>query len=133
MGSSVNTPLLVSGTAINVVSTTEIVAVVSGGVTTNNAQTQVQFEFDLDFLNSSSGTTITLKIRRGNGITGAAVATFGPFALTASLRSNYSMNAVDVPGEVHQAVYSATVTVAGNSGTPVIETATLQALVTPAS
>lgn len=131
--SPVNTPVQAVGTNVTVVSTTEIVAVTANNIVTNNLQTQVQFEFDIDFLNSSTGTTLTLKIRRGTGITGTVVATYGPVTLVASARSFASMIAVDVPGEVHGASYVGTVTVAGNSGSPVIETAGLQVLVSSAS
>lgn len=130
MPSPINGTALGIGTAINVVSTTEIVAAVSAGVNCDNVQTQVSLSGSIDFLNSSTGTSVTLKIRRGNGITGTLITnanTWGPFTLVASNRVNFNIDGSDIPGLVGGQVYSLTVTVAGNSGTPVIEVATLQA------
>lgn len=130
MGSPLNATLPGVGSAVSVVSTTEIVAVVSQPVNCDALVTQVQLEWSIDLTNSSSGTSITVKIRRGNGITGTLVTganTWGPFALTASVRSNVSGCAYDVPGAEGGAVYSITVTIAGNSGSPVINTAVVQA------
>jgi hypothetical protein len=130
MGSPLNATLPGVGSAISVVSTTEIVAVVSNPVNLDAVVTQVQLEWAVDLTNSSSGTTVTVKVRRGNGITGTLVTganTWGPFTLTSSNRSNFSGVAYDVPGAEGGAVYSVTVTIAGNSGSPTINTATVQA------
>ena len=130
MPSPINASALAVQAATSVVSTTEIVIALSSPVNCDNVQTQVNLRACVDFLNSSSGTSITFKVRRGNGITGTLVSnanTWGPFALTASVRSNYSLDASDIPGLVGGQVYSLTATVAGNSGSPTVETATLQA------
>lgn len=126
--SPLNAPLMGVGSSISVVSTTEIVAATSGPVNTDNLETVVYLEANLDFLNSSSGTTITLKLERGTAIGGTAITsggTWGPFALTASARSNYGIAGYDLPGLVFNQKYVFTVTVAGNSGSPTIETATI--------
>lgn len=130
MGSPSNATLPGVGAAINVVSTTEIVAASSQGVNLDGIQTLVQLEWAMDLTNSSTGTSVTFKIRRGTGITGTLVTganTWGPFALTASLRNNFSGVAYDIPGLEGGQQYSVTATVAGNSGTPVINTAVIQA------
>lgn len=130
MGSPSNATLPGVGSAINVVSTTEIVIATSQGVNLDGIQTLCQLEWAVDLTNSSTGTSVTFKVRKGTGITGALVSganTWGPFALTASLRSNFSGLSYDVPGMEGGQQYSLTATVAGNSGTPVVNTATLQA------
>lgn len=130
MGSPLNATLPGVGSAISVVSTTEIVAAVSQPVNCDALVTQVQLEWSIDLTNSSSGTTATVKIRRGNGITGTLVTganTWGPFTLVASNRLGLSGCAYDVPGAEGGVVYSVTVTIAGNSGSPTINTAIVQA------
>lgn len=130
MGSPLNATLPGVGSAISVVSTTEIVAATSQGVNLDGIQTLVTLSFAVDLLNSSSGTSVTFKVRRGTGITGTLVTganTWGPFALTASARQNFSGVAYDIPGLEGGAQYSVTATIAGNSGTPTIETAVLEA------
>lgn len=130
MGSPSNATLPGVGSAISVVSTTEIVAAVSQGVNLDGIQTLVQLEWAFDLTNSSSGTTATVKVRRGNGITGALVTggnTWGPFTLVASNRLNISGMSWDIPGLEGGQVYSVTLTIAGNTGTPTINTVTLQA------
>ena len=88
-------------------------------------QSLVLVEFNLDFLNSSSGTTITFKVRRTSA-TGTLVTnanTWGPFTLAASSRYNFGISATDQPGESAGLVYVVTATIASNSGTATFETA----------
>lgn len=131
MPSPSNIPAMGVAGPINVVSTTEIVAVTSAPINTDNLETAVNIIACIDFLNSSSGTTATVKIERGIAIAGTPITsggTWGPVALTASVRSQMIAMGVDNPGQVGGQQYVATVTVAGNSGTPVIEKATILAI-----
>jgi hypothetical protein len=125
MPSPINTPMPVLVTGVTTSGAAEFVIATIANVNLDNLETIVLLQCDMDVLNSSSGVSLTLKIRRGTGTGGASVATFGPFGLTASVRSNPSMSAFDQPGMVGSMTYTITGTVASNAGTFTVETALL--------
>lgn len=133
MPSPVSTPLPTVATGATITDANEHVAVVTSGVYTDAIRPNVYLDASGDLLNSSSGTTLTVRIRRGNGITGTVVATYGPFTLTASARSNWSINGLDTPPESFGLVYSVTLQLASNAGTATVESALVDVMVQPNS
>lgn len=125
MPSPINTPAFGTASVSTITDALEHVVAVSGPVNADNVETQVLLDGNLDITNSSSGASVTLKLRRGNGITGATVVTWGPFNLTASNRSAWPCVGVDTPGLVGGQVYSLTALVTSNAGTVNVNNASI--------
>jgi hypothetical protein len=126
MPSLINTPAPVVATAVTTSAATELVIVTSSPCNLLVPEALILIQFEVDFLNSASGATITFKIRRGTTTGGTLVTvanTWGPFTLAASTRYNFGMSAYDQPGEAGGIQYTVTGTIASNAATSTYETA----------
>lgn len=136
MPAPVNVPAAGVGTAVTVTTTAETVAATLNGVNADNLETQVNLEANLDITIGTGGVTLTVKFERGTAAGGTTVskgATWGPFTVVAANRVNINAAAVDTPGNVAGQSYVVTVTVGSASGNSTVNTATLTAIVAPAS
>lgn len=104
-----------SGT-VNVVTTAETVALVTPPVSTTFAGDSIDIEGMVDLTAGTGTTAVTLRIRRGNGITGTVVGVAEPDTLAAGNSAALQFQGVDTPGDVAGQVYSLTVQQTGATG-----------------
>lgn len=128
MPSPVNTPTPAVATAITTSAATELLIVTSSAINLDTPESLVLIEFEVDFLNSASGATITFKLERGAAAGGTLISkasTWGPFTLAASTRYNFSGAGIDTPGASAGLTYVLTGTIASNAATSTYETAVI--------
>lgn len=128
MPGPVNTPIPAVATAVTTSAATELVIVTSNPVNIDVPQLVVLMSFDVDFLNSASGATITFKVKRGTTTGGTLISsanTWGPFTLAASTRYQFGFTCYDEPGPGSGYQYVVTGTIASNAATSTYETAVL--------
>lgn len=97
-----------SGT-VNIVTTTETVALVTPPVSTTFAGDQIDIEGMINVTAGTGTTACTLRVRRGNGITGTVVRVADTDTLAAGSSESFPLQCVDTPGDVAGQVYSLTV------------------------
>jgi hypothetical protein len=73
-------------------------------------------EATIDLTIGTGGTTVTLKIERGTAAAGTNVQTIGPLTAVAANRVQYTIIALDTPGQVVSQQYVCTVTVGAATG-----------------
>lgn len=95
--------------AVTVVTTTETVVLTLPGVSTNGAQDQVFVSGSLAMLLGTAATTLTVRVRRGTGITGTVVGVAEVDTAIAAETDPFPFDALDVPGEVAGLAYVVTV------------------------
>jgi len=107
-----------SGT-VNVVTTTETVALVTPPVSTTYSGDQIDIEGKINVTAGTSTTAVVLRVRRGNGITGTVVGVAETDTEAAGASGSFPLQVVDTPGDVAGQVYSLTVqqTAATGNGT----------------
>lgn len=107
-----------SGT-VNIVTTTETVALVTPPVSTTYGSDAIEIEGKLNVTAGTGTTACVLRIRRGNGITGTIVGVAETDTLAAGSSESFPLEGVDTPGDVAGQVYSLTVqqTAATGNGT----------------
>jgi hypothetical protein len=130
----INCPAAGVGTAVTVTTTAETVAATSAPCNVDNLATNVQLEASLDISVGAAGATVTIKLERGTAAGGTPITkggTWGPFAVSASTRYNFTVQGVDTPGQSAGQQYVATVTVGSASGNSTVNVAVLSAIVAP--
>ena len=107
-----------SGT-VNVVTTTETVALVTPPVSTTFGSDAIEIEGMVNLTAGTGTTAAVLRIRRGNGITGTVVRAADTDTIAAGSSESFLVQGVDTPGDVAGQVYSITVqqTAASANGT----------------
>lgn len=111
-----------SGT-VNVVTTTETVALVTPPVSTTFAGDQIDIEGKVNMLAGTGTTACVLRIRRGNGITGTVVGVAETDTLAAGSSESFPLQAVDTPGDVAGQVYSLTIQQTAATGNGTVQSA----------
>lgn len=106
-------------TSTTVTTTTETVVATSLPVSTRGASEQVTITGWVDFTSGTGATALTLRVRRGTGITGTLVSNANAQTVTAGNTLDYDLVVVDTPGEVAGQQYVLTVqqTAATGNGT----------------
>lgn len=105
----------VSGTpAINLAAETAIL--VTPGVSTRYNGDQIQIDGTLDITAGTGTTAVTIRCRRGNGVTGAIVGAAEPDTLAAGASEAVPFTFTDQPGDVAGQVYTLTVQQTGGTG-----------------
>lgn len=97
-----------SGT-VNVVTTTETVALVTPPVSTTWGGDQIDVEGEINITAGTGTTACVLRIRRGNGITGTVVRAADTDTIAAGSSESFLLQGIDTPGDVAGQVYSLTV------------------------
>lgn len=97
-----------SGT-VNVVTTTETVALVTPGVSTTFASDTIEIEGKINLTAGTGTTAAVFRCRRGNGITGTVVGVAETDTLAAAASETHPFEFTDNPGDVAGQVYSLTV------------------------
>lgn len=98
-----------SNTAQPVTTTTETVILTLPAVSTNGAQDTVALQGSVDITTGAGSTFVTVRVRRGTGITGAVVGAQDPITATAGSTQNIGFDVADNPGEVAGQAYVVTV------------------------
>lgn len=103
----------------NVVTTNETVAQVSPALSVTQDGDPIQVTGTVSFTTGTATTAVTVRCRRGNGITGTVVGTAEVDTLAAAVSAPISVDFLDFPGAVAGQVYSITVqqTAATGNGT----------------
>lgn len=95
--------------SVTVTTTTETVALTLPAVSTNGAQDQVFISGSMAMLLGTAATTLTVRVRRGTGITGTLVGLAEVDTAVAAETDPFPFDALDVPGEVAGQAYVVTV------------------------
>lgn len=98
------------------------------GVTTRTADGEVQLDAGCQLTIGTSGTAVTLRIRRGSDITGVLVAAGGADTATAGNTRNHLLHAIDRPGMVDGQGYVLTAQVTGATAASTVQATALSAL-----
>lgn len=110
------------------VTTTEAVAATIGNVANQSADGIIRFLGQAAITGGTSTTVVFLRVRRGNGITGAIVGEVEASALAGTANVLAQMQCEDTPGEVGGVPYSLTVQLVGAVANGVVNTASLIAI-----
>ena len=102
--------------AATITTTTELVVVTSNGINTGAPGARVMIRAYLNVTTGLGTTGLTVRVRRGTGITGTVVGTAEILTAAASTQYLLALTAVDSPGEVAQQQYVVTVQQAGATG-----------------
>lgn len=106
-------------TDTTVTTTTETVALTMPAISTPGAGSQVTMEGELNMTAGTAATAVTVRVRRGTGITGTVVGESNPVTVAAGNTVPLPWQVVDTPGEVAGQAYVVTVqqTAATGNGT----------------
>ncbi len=118
-----------NSTATNIPTTTETVLATLPPISTDGAAQQVSLQATAVFATGTGVTGVTLRIRRGTGITGTVVAMSGSVVAAASTGIDLGVDGVDNPGEVADQQYVLTVQQAGATGNGTAQLAAIAAAV----
>lgn len=101
----------------SVVTTTETVVATVTVATTPRDNARIQLKGFLQHTNGTNTTALTIRLRRGNGITGTVVgeANAEQISTAAGSTESHAIMAEDTPGEVVNQVYSLTIQQTGAS------------------
>lgn len=101
--------------------TTETVIMTLPGVSTNGAQDQVFVSGSMAVTAGTAATGVTVRVRRGTGITGTVIGTAEVDSVTAATTEPFPFDAFDTPGEVagQQYVVTAQQVAATGNGTAI--------------
>lgn len=102
--------------SVTVTTTTETVVLTLPGVSTNGAQDQVFVSGSLAMLLGTAATTLTIRVRRGTGITGTVVGVAEVDTAIPAETDGFPFDALDIPGEVAGQAYVVTVQQASATG-----------------
>lgn len=111
-----------SGT-VNIVTTTETVALVTPPVSTTYSSDAIDIEGKINVTAGTGTTAVVLRIRRGNGITGTVVGVADTDTLAAGSSESFPLQGVDTPGDVAGQVYSLTVQQTGATANGTVNSA----------
>jgi hypothetical protein len=92
-----------------VTTTTETVVLTLPAVSTNGPGDTVSIQGIVDMTYGTGTTAVTVRVRRGTGITGTLVGTADPWNVTAGNTSEQTFAVEDTPGEVAGQAYVVTV------------------------
>lgn len=98
------------------------------GITSRGGSGSVSLSGAVDLSIGTAGTAVTLRIRRGDTTAGTAVATAGPFTVTATDRYPLQVEGLDAPGEIAGQDYTLTVQVTSATAASTVNAASLSAL-----
>lgn len=104
-----------SSAATNIPTTTETVLATSPPLSADGQSQSVALEAVAGFTAGTGTTSVTVRIRRGTGITGAVVASAAGITVAAGNLVSVPIIGVDSPGEVADQQYVVTVQQAGAS------------------
>lgn len=96
-------------TDVTVTTTTETVALTLPSISTPGAGSQVTIDGALTMTYGTGATAVTVRVRRGTGITGTVVGEGNPLTVSAGNTSEQTFSVVDTPGEVAGQAYVVTV------------------------
>lgn len=99
-------------TDVTVTTTTETAVITSQNLTTGSQGDQIALTASCDLTSGTGATTATLRLRRGSGTSGTAIATSDAIDLTAADTTTLAIAATDSPGEVVDATYTLTIAIA---------------------
>lgn len=110
------------------VTVTEAVAAVVGNVSNQSPDGVVRFLGQVAVTGGTNTTAMTLRVRRGNGITGTLVGEAETVLLTGATTGMASIQVEDSPGEVGGVPYSLTVQLVAASANGAVSTASLMSI-----
>lgn len=109
------------------VTTTEAVGATVVGVSNQSVDGIIRLTAYVAVTGGTNTTFATVRIRRGNGITGTIVGESNPVTLTGAAAVAVPISAEDIPGEVGGVPYSVTVQLTAASANGAINYAGIQA------
>lgn len=108
-----------------VVTTAETAAVVSDPISTGSGAEEITISGTISLTTGTGTTSVTIRCRRGNGITGTVVGETVPHTIGAAASVNLPYSFPDTPGEVAGQLYTLTVQQTGASANGTINNASI--------
>lgn len=91
------------------VTTAETAVLTMTGISTRGPSDQVGIEGQVQITPGTAATGARIRVRRGNGLTGAVVGSIQDIPVTAAVLNSAPFSVVDTPGEVAGQAYTVTV------------------------
>lgn len=98
-----------NSTTQTITTTNETVVLTFPGISSSSSQDTVAVQGSLDITAGTAATFVTVRVRRGTGITGTVAGNSDPITVTAGATSNIGFDVADNPGEVAGQPYVVTV------------------------
>jgi hypothetical protein len=116
-------------TDVSVVTTNETAAVTSPPVTPSTDGGEITITGVVNITTGTGTTAVTVRVRRGNGVSGALVGETMPHTLAAAASADIAFQVTDTPGAVAGQQYTATVVQTAASGNGTVNNASISVTV----